>query len=288
LIYFLYLDINKKLQGMTRLETLTAIRESNYDASERLDSIRKYLSIRETRAKRDLVASIITPLFDNDRVTFRNDSIEIYFNEDSRYSDLRVYLNTKWSDGKDEYKTEYEINTASFNGVGDTTKDNEWMVTRFKKIASYTELVVDHIEDVIAGLDNIKSKYFLMYESMYAMTKPYTKNARKASELINELERQATLRDLSTVGVTFKQPENWDRYGSPEIELKFNWTVKGIKKIKVSNVTASGKSADVEIYTNYYGAKDYDGRDVKPLVEKRVRMGNILALVSQYKSWINA
>jgi hypothetical protein len=273
---------------MTRLQTLTELRDLNYDVIERYESISLYLRLRRERAKRSAVESIFTPLFEGDKVEFSNHTIYVYFDgKDSRYADMKIYLRDTYTSEGTEYETEYEISTSSSNLLGDTTKDSEWISTRFEKLAAYSKQAVDFMADTIPALQTIIDKYNPMLVNVSEARKPFQDKSRKANELIKEVKTKEIIEALQGKGVTFTKPEEYKGFSSPEIALKFDWSVSGIKKIKVTKMSASGKSADVEIYTNYYGSKNYDGKQIKPLVADRVRYSNIEDLLNRFNSWAN-
>ena len=273
---------------MTRLQTLTELRDLNYDVIERYESISLYLRLRRERAKRSAVESIFTPLFEGDKVEFSNHTIYVYFDgKDSRYADMKIYLRDTYTSEGTEYESEYEISTSSSNLLGDTTKDSEWISTRFEKLATYSKQAVDFMADTIPALQTIIDKYNPMLVNVSEARKPFQDKSRKANELIKEVKTKEIIEALQGKGVTFTKPEEYKGFSSPEIALKFDWSVSGIKKIKVTKMSASGKSADVEIYTNYYGSKNYDGKQIKPLVADRVRYSNIEDLLNRFNSWTN-
>jgi hypothetical protein len=273
---------------MTRLQTLTELRDLNYDVIERYESISLYLRLRRERAKRSAVESIFTPLFEGDKVEFSNHTIYVYFDgKDNRYADMKIYLRDTYTSEGTEYESEYEISTSSSNLLGDTTKDSEWISTRFEKLAAYSKQAVDFMADTIPALQTIIDKYNPMLVNVSEARKPFQDKSRKANELIKEVKTKEIIAALQGKGVTFTKPEEYKGFSSPEIALKFDWSVSGIKKIKVTKMSASGKSADVEIYTNYYGSKNYDGKQIKPLVADRVRYSNIEDLLNRFNSWAN-
>ena len=67
---------------------------------------------------------------------------------------------------------------------------------------------------------------------------------------------------------------NGDKKGI--IDIRWDWTLRGITSAKILSKTTSGKSADIEI--SRYGET--------PRVYKKVRMSNIEALKWQYKDYV--
>ena len=60
------------------------------------------------------------------------------------------------------------------------------------------------------------------------------------------------------------------------MDLRWDWTLRGISSAKIINKTVSGKSADVEIST--YGET--------PRVYEKVRMSNVENLLWQYRDYV--
>jgi len=99
----------------------------------------------------------------------------------------------------------------------------------------------------------------------------------------SELERQAILAKLETVGIEFSA-DKWSNL--PSLEVRWDWSVRSIFKIRVIKKTASGKSADLEITTRH---KTWEGdfQDNVTTVDK-VRMDKVESLLSYYRESIVA
>ena len=65
-----------------------------------------------------------------------------------------------------------------------------------------------------------------------------------------------------------------DKKGS--IDLRWDWTLRGITSAKILSKTASGKSADIEIGQWGEAPKKYE----------KVRMSNIDVLLWQYRDYV--
>ena len=68
----------------------------------------------------------------------------------------------------------------------------------------------------------------------------------------------------------------FDKEKKGTIDIKWDWTLRGITSAKILSKTASGKSADIEIST--YGET--------PRVYEKVRTSNIEALLWQYRDYV--
>ena len=60
------------------------------------------------------------------------------------------------------------------------------------------------------------------------------------------------------------------------IDLRWDWSIRGITSAKILSKTASGKSADIKISTY----------DQEPKVYDKVRMSNINSLLWQYRDFV--
>ncbi len=96
-------------------------------------------------------------------------------------------------------------------------------------------------------------------------------------------ERQLALDKLEDGGVEFTAERDYDL---PSLEVRFNWTISRISKIKITKKTASGKSADLEITTRY---KNYEGEVTENVTTvDKVRMDKIQDAVLYCKDKIVA
>ena len=73
-----------------------------------------------------------------------------------------------------------------------------------------------------------------------------------------------------------KKGLKFDGQKKGSMDLRWDWTLRGISSAKIISKTASGKSADVEIAT--YGET--------PRVYEKVRMTNVENLLWQYRDYV--
>lgn len=99
----------------------------------------------------------------------------------------------------------------------------------------------------------------------------------------SELERNMRLAKLETEGLEFT-PDKWNHY--PSLDVRWDWSVREIFKIKVVKKTASGKSADLEIVSRY---KKWEGgfEEHVQTVDK-VRMDKVESLLSYHRDQLVA
>ena len=99
----------------------------------------------------------------------------------------------------------------------------------------------------------------------------------------SDVERAVAFAKLENEGVEFTAERDYDL---PSLDIRFNWTVTRICKIKVVKKTASGKSADLEITTRY---KNYEGEVTEQVTTAdKVRMDKVEDLVRYYRDKVVA
>ena len=226
-----------------------------------------------------MFGSYITPLT-TDVVEPSHQGVHIK-QKDSNWSYVDMYVKRDYRDDGD-YATDIEITVGRFDGTTNNS-DGQWIVERMDKIAEYTKLFVDFKDDMIAEYNVIEERYSKMIVKLYETMRPWRKQLREVGNEIKILEDKETISKLMNNGVKFERPEGHDRYyAKPALEAKFDWTVTGIDSIKVTKVTPSGKSVDVEITNSWYGPRNENN----PLVIKNVRKKNLDQMLSMYSEWI--
>jgi hypothetical protein len=242
---------------------------------ERLNNLRS----RRRREHIKMFGSYVTPLV-TDVVEPSHQGIHIK-QKDSTWSYVDMYVKREYRDDGD-FATDLEINVGRFDGTT-SNSDGQWIVERMEKIAEYTKLFVDFKDDIIAEYNVIEERYSKMIQKLYEVMRPLRKELRSVSDKVKQLENDEMIAKLMNEGVKFERPEGTSRYyAKPSLEAKFDWNVTGIDSIKVTKVTPSGKSVDVEITNMWYGPRNEN----KPLVIKNVRKKNVDHMLSMFNDWI--
>ena len=105
---------------------------------------------------------------------------------------------------------------------------------------------------------------------------------------IDTIENDNLMKEVEGDGIEFKVDEE-NLYRLPDLDVRFDWNIRGIKKIKVTGKTKSGKSADIEIQTvnkAWNSEKDEYELVSHTRTYERVRMDKISYLVSWNKDII--
>ena len=261
---------------------LSKLRNEFSKLDDQIQSVEDRINKLRARRRREhikMFGSFVTPLT-TDTVEPSHQGIHIK-QKDSTWSYVDMYVKRDYRDDGD-FATDIEINVGRFDGTTNNS-DGQWIVERMEKIAEYTKLFVDFKDDMIAEYNVIEERYSKMIVKLYETMRPLRKEHRTINDQIKQLENDEMISKLMKDGVKFKRPENCDRYyAKPSLEAKFDWNVTGIDSIKVTKVTPSGKSVDVEITNSWYGPRNEN----KPLVIKNVRKKNVDYMLSMFNEWI--
>ena len=106
------------------------------------------------------------------------------------------------------------------------------------------QVAVDFNDDIIAHWNTIEKKYDVYVDSFSKKRDELNEAIHSQERDIAKLEQEALTELLTTKGVEFRK-SNGGRL--PSLEVRWDWDVSRIKKLKVTRFTPSGKSADIEV-----------------------------------------
>jgi len=152
------------------------------------------------------------------------------------------------------------------------------------EFAQLCQAVEDMVIEAFKGIDE---------ENKLALT-ALNNEARDLSRAIRELEKaeaeKAAAKELeqlkSAKGLSFNLPE--DSWKQPELQIRFDWSVRGVTNLKVLNETASGKSLKIEFTQQFKG---WDNNEVVTKTQVRqetVRKANVEAFLQECKKYVTA
>lgn len=202
---------------------------------------------------------------------------------------LDMYVEDQWdSDGR--VYTNFYISNSSFR----TSEIEEWVAERFASQAHYSRIAIDFKDDILAELNQIVAETRKKYEEVHATTAGLKKESKKLHEEIESIERQARAEALSSKeGLVLKgrQVESYWKKGEfntvfPDLKVKFDYTIRSIRGLRIDKMSASGKSADITVMVKR-DQWTQDGSVLRDqIVEEqveRVRMENIEDFLRQNK-----
>lgn len=257
---------------MQNLDTLQA----RYDVLESLIETAEqnrndiYTSQRQKQAK--VLEKFFTPGV-GDTVKLSHASVEIS-STDSNDSFMTIYVNDSWNDDEKEYTGLY-ISNYSFR----TDEMEEWVIERFEKQAYYARIAVDFQDDILAELNQVIAENRDLFVSVYDELRDLKRERREVTEQIDSIRKEARMKALmSEEGLLLEGIER-ERWGEtyrefPYFQVKFDWTLRDIRGLRIDRVSPSGKSADITVKIRKW---DYDKQDEVIADEKieRVRMDKI-------------
>lgn len=184
-----------------------------------------------------------------------------------------IYSISRPSYGPEKGSMPFRISTYS------TTVDNEFEFDRLITVGKVAAFIKENNKNLV---------------ETFRISSPWNSAEQKevyrlgdALRLLNneksELERNTRLTKLEIEGLEFTT-DKYDRY--PSLEVRWDWSVRDIFKIKVVRKTASGKSADLEITSRY--KKWEGGFDERVQTVDKVRMDKVESLLSYHRDQIVA
>ena len=251
-----------QIQGL--LETITAAtRKVEADAREKQQLVlEKFFTAEEGDVVECSYASISVRKEGSDR---HNSFIDIYVDHD-------------WNEDGKEFSKLY-ISNASFR----TDEISEWVVERFASQAHYATIAVDFQDDILAELNQITSEASKLVEEISLPAKELRKESRELNEEIKAIEKEARRKALmSENGLEIKgnEVERWGKTITefPDLQVKFDWTIRNIRGLRIDKMSASGKSANITVKVKRESWEPSSGEWTERIVDEkveRVRMDNI-------------
>ena len=169
---------------------------------------------------------------------------------------------------KEDWKTgEFtDIETSMYS----TNDNSQWELERLFTAGEVAKVLLDFGDDILAEFNSVKEEIAEEYSKARNAKWTCEGDIQKLKDEKNQtfLDKAKTL--LNGEGLVF------DKEKKGTIDLRWDWTLRGITSAKILSKTASGKSADIEIST--YGET--------PRVYEKVRTSNIEALLWQYRDYV--
>jgi len=169
---------------------------------------------------------------------------------------------------RDDWKTgEFtNIETSMYS----TNDNSQWELERLFTAGEVAKVLLDHGDDIIAKFNSHKEFYSEEYNAAQKAKWSCEVDVQKLKDEKNESFLNIAAQKLEGEGLVF------DKKQKGSLDLRWDWTLRGITSAKVISKTPSGKSADIEI--SIYGEE--------PRTYEKVRMSNIDVLKWQYRDYV--
>jgi len=269
-----------------RVEILKIRLEQLKTEGIKLDNRTHKLRMRKQNEQKLMLSSYFHVSNDKFVCTANSDTrVGLYYDGDSYGTIVSYELQDRWS--RDEMSDRVETSKIYHNG-STYEKIDESMLAQSQARFEFMQCAVDHNDDIIATWNTIEKKYDKLISTFSDASSDIRKSINDQSKDIDKLEKETLTEKLTSKGFKFVKAEDgkWSRGRLPELEVKYNWTIGRIKSLRVLRMTASGKSADLEITQKTDKWDDASNAYIDSEVTntyERVRMDKVESLIYNAK-----
>ena len=258
---------------MTRVEILKIRLNQFSNDLEKIENRRKALWYR----RKQELSRVLAKYFhvSDDKFYIETDDTRAYLCETAkgRHWELITFsIEEKWS--REEDKDRGESVRISSNGFRYETLSQD-ILDKTQARFEFMQCAVDHQDDILAEWNSVSDKYDKLIDTFYPKERELRRAYDNQAKDIKELEDEAMLAKLTSDGVEFSK----DKRGNfPDLEVKWDWTLRNVAGLKVTRTTPSGKSADL-IVTQKFRNWNTDGIEVTEQFVEKVRMDKVKRLL---------
>lgn len=166
---------------------------------------------------------------------------------------------------RDDWNTGEFINIET--SMYSTNDNSQWELERIYTAGEVAKVLLDHGDDILAAVNNTKDAYAEKYNEARDARWSVEADIQKLKDEKNQSYLDIAREKLNGEGLVFEGNQKG------AIDLRWDFTIRGITSARILSKTASGKSAEIEIAT----------WDNEPRTYEKVRMSNIEYLLTQYR-----
>ena len=204
-------------------------------------------------------------------------SVEVSVNRGEKYSEILRFSFRPFGFEDDSFE---EISTGFYS----TSTASEFELVRMITIGKVGDVLLNRGDEICLFLNEVKENHKANLAAIDKELSSAENNLREICEKEIKLRNEALMTKLETEGIEFGFSEE-NRRENTSFEIKFNWTLTNVTKVKLLNTTSSGKSARLEITRMTWGK---DCNLVEVTFEETVRVDKLeLFLRLNSKSMIN-
>ena len=192
---------------------------------------------------------------------------------------------------EDNYTREQaSVRFTSFYGEGLQARFSAYSSNSVKtsiKVGQFAQLCEEVSEEAIKAIKAIDEKNKPALKALQSEARDLSRAIRELQQAEAEKAKAKEMEQLkSAKGLSFDLPE--DSWKQPDLQLRFDWSVRGITNLKVLNETASGKSLKIEFTQEFKG---WDNNEIVTKTQVRqetVRKSNVEAFLQEAKKFVTA
>lgn len=169
----------------------------------------------------------------------------IYFkmqHEDYKYPKEILSLSLRGENWSDAERSRIET------GFYSTTENSIFELNRMVVIGKVGQILLDFSDDILACWNSVVNDFKEDIDKARKALWAKEAEIREHEKEITELKNAELSKKLESEGIKFKVDEE-NLYRLPQLDVRFDWTVKNIRSMRILDKTKSGKSADIEIGT---------------------------------------
>ena len=238
-----------------------------------------------------------------DRRVELTEAMEYFFpeilNDDTHLevSDNYVYFKKK----KEDYKYPKEVLSLSLRGESwrdeemkrietsfySTTDDSKFELERMILLGNVAKIILDYSDDIIANWNCVVMKYKDILIDAHKDVWNMDKEISTLENEIAQIKKAAREKDLFDNGVEFDLTD--DYHDRISLDVRWDYRIYGIKGVKVTRVTPSGKSYDLDLKIN---RKRWINDKYEDFIEDRkvksVRADNVWSMINMNRNRIKS
>ena len=262
---------------MITLETLATLKEEALKEVEAVEAKQK-LAIQE---RTDRYKEVIDEVFEG--VFKESDTVNVSSSTWNRSIDVSVCRG-----GKYDEILRFNFRTSSYvdspfdkieTGFYSTSASSEFELERMITIGKVGSVLLNRGDELCRLFNEVADSYKATLTAIERELSSANVNLREILQEETKLRKEALMTKLEIEGIKFEYDEQ--SWKNPSFDIKFNWKVNNVTKVKLLETTPSGKSARLEITRMTW---DQDFNRVEDTFEETVRMDKLEYFLSQNKA----
>jgi len=149
------------------------------------------------------------------------------FDPDYNYHKELISISVRPKSWRDDEADSIETSFYSTSG------NNDFELKRMILIGNIGQVILDFKDDIIAGYNSTRASFNDELSELNREIWALEKKVREMRSEIDTIENDNLMKEVEGDGIEFKVDEE-NLYRLPDLDVRFDWNVRGIKKIKVT------------------------------------------------------